>query len=207
MAADYVFKIIIVGEAGVGKSCLLRRFVDQNFTDNYVNTIGVDFKVRTIELMGKTVKLNIWDSAGQERFRTIVNTYYRGAHGICLVYDITDNDSFLKLGSWLKDATDQAEDNAKKIIIGTKSDLESHRQVNHRTVEAFAEKLDLTAIETSSKNGSNVESLFLALTKMLLEDVCDGDLEMNNEQTIQLSGNTKSLGNSNTNQQKKKKCC
>lgn len=205
MAADYVFKIIIVGEAGVGKSCLLRRFVDQNFTDNYVNTIGVDFKVRTIELMGKTVKLNIWDSAGQERFRTIVNTYYRGAHGICLVYDITDEDSFMKLGSWLKDATDQANENAKKIIIGTKCDLESHRQVNSKTVQAFADRLNLTAIQTSSKNGSNVEAIFVTLTKMLLEDVTDGDLELNTETNIQLSGNTQNMDDSAN--PKKKKCC
>ena len=129
MAADFVFKIIIVGEAGVGKSCLLRRYADQTFTENYINTIGVDFKVRTLEMNGRLIKLNIWDSAGQERFRTIVNTYYRGAHGICLVYDITDLDSFQKLNEWLQDVTELAEPNAKKIIIGTKKDLEQRRQV------------------------------------------------------------------------------
>jgi len=193
MAADFVFKIIIVGEAGVGKSCLLRRFVDQNFTENYVNTIGVDFKVKTIELMGKTVKLNLWDSAGQERFRTIVNTYYRGAHGICLVYDITDPDSFLRLGNWLTDASEQADENAKKLIIGTKIDLESNRKVSREAVRAFAERMSLTAYETSSKSGSNVESAFMSLTKLLLEELGDMDLQQNDQNTIQLSGNTRSL--------------
>jgi len=205
MAADFVFKIIIVGEAGVGKSCLLRRFVDQNFTENYVNTIGVDFKVKTIELMGKTVKLNLWDSAGQERFRTIVNTYYRGAHGICLVYDITDPDSFLRLGNWLTDASEQADENAKKLIIGTKIDLESNRKVSREAVRAFAERMSLTAYETSSKSGSNVESAFMSLTKLLLEELGDMDLQQNDQNTIQLSGNTRSLDQQR--ETKKKKCC
>jgi len=205
MAADFVFKIIIVGEAGVGKSCLLRRFVDQNFTENYVNTIGVDFKVKTIELMGKTVKLNLWDSAGQERFRTIVNTYYRGAHGICLVYDITDPDSFLRLGNWLTDASEQADENAKKLIIGTKIDLESNRKVSREAVRAFAERMSLTAYETSSKSGSNVESAFMSLTKLLLEELGDMDLQHNDQNTIQLSGNTRSLDQQR--ETKKKKCC
>ena len=205
MAADFVFKIIIVGEAGVGKSCLLRRFVDQNFTENYVNTIGVDFKVRTVEMMGKTIKLNIWDSAGQERFRTIVNTYYRGARGICLVYDITDPDSFIRLGNWLTDATEQADERAKKMIIGTKTDLESHRKVSKEDVQVFADRMNLTAVETSSKNGSNVEAAFLSLTRQLLEDVTDGELENNGENNIQLSGNTQSLDQQN--ETKKKKCC
>ncbi|XP_066921484.1 uncharacterized protein [Clytia hemisphaerica] len=205
MAADFVFKIIIVGEAGVGKSCLLRRFVDQNFTENYVNTIGVDFKVRTVEMMGKTIKLNIWDSAGQERFRTIVNTYYRGARGICLVYDITDPDSFIRLGNWLTDAGEQADERAKKMIIGTKTDLESHRKVSREDVQVFADRMNLTVVETSSKNGSNVEAAFLSLTRQLLEDVTDGELENNGGNNIQLSGNTQSLDQQK--ETKKKKCC
>uniref|UniRef100_A0A8C0GKU7 Uncharacterized protein n=1 Tax=Chelonoidis abingdonii TaxID=106734 RepID=A0A8C0GKU7_CHEAB len=89
---DYLFKLLLIGDSGVGKSCLLLRFADDNYTDSYISTIGVDFKIRTIELEGKTIKLQIWDTAGQERFRTITSSYYRGAHGIIIVYDVTDQE-------------------------------------------------------------------------------------------------------------------
>lgn len=205
MAADFVFKIIIVGEPGVGKSCLLRRFADQSFTENYINTIGVDFKVRTIDIQGKTVKLNIWDSAGQERFRTIVNTYYRGAHGICVVYDITDVDSFERLDSWLKDVSELAEPDAKKLIVGTKLDLETKRKVKVEHVKAYADLRNMQNIETSSKSGRNVEAAFFKMAEMLLAELGDIGLVTDSD-VVKLGGDTTSLGNARE-QRKKKKCC
>lgn len=206
MACDYVFKIIIVGDAGVGKSCLLRRFADQSFTDNYINTIGVDFKVRTLEIGGKNVKLNIWDSAGQERFRTIVNTYYRGAHGIIVVYDTTDRDSFDHLPDWLKDVSELAEPNAKKMLVGTKVDLDGPgRQVPKDSVASFSMAINVPFIETSSKTGLNVEKAFNNMTSLLLDDLSPGDIAMGEQNTIKLSG--QSLGIRDKNKQKKKKCC
>lgn len=205
MAADYVFKVIIVGEAGVGKSCLLRRYADQSFTENYINTIGVDFKVRTLDIMGKVVKLNIWDSAGQERFRTIVNTYYRGAHGICVVYDITDTESFEKVGEWLKDVSELAEASAKKLIIGSKVDLDSKRQVPLQDVENYANNLNIPFIETSSKSGHNVQQAFMQMTKMLMEDVGGGDLLEADADILKLDGNTSGVGGEQ--KPEKKKCC
>ena len=98
---DYLFKILLIGDSGVGKSCLLVRFADDTYADSYINTIGVDFKIRTIDINSKTVKLQIWDTAGQERFRTITSSYYRGAHGIIIAYDITDKESFQNLRQWL----------------------------------------------------------------------------------------------------------
>lgn len=205
MAADFVFKIIIVGEAGVGKSCLLRRYADQTFTENYINTIGVDFKVRTLEMNGRLIKLNIWDSAGQERFRTIVNTYYRGAHGICLVYDITDLDSFQKLNEWLQDVTELAEPNAKKIIIGTKKDLEQRRQVKSEQVKSYSETIGVPYIETSSKEGHNVEGAFRYITGLLLEEHESLFPSSGDTNNIYLDGNATPV-NADQNR-KKKKCC
>ena len=205
MACDYVFKIIIVGDAGVGESCLLRRFADQSFTDNYINTIGVDFKVRTLEIYGKTVKLNIWDSAGQERFRTIVNTYYRGAHGIIVVYDTTDRDSFEHLPEWLKDVSELAEPNSKKLLVGTKVDMDgSSRHVSKEAVISFSAAIDVPFIETSAKTGQNVEQAFNEMTTMLMEDIKSGDLVIGNQNTIKLDGRSQAV---TANSKQKKKCC
>ena len=100
LKSDYLFKYLVIGNSGVGKSCLLIRFTDDTWSDSYVTTIGVDFKIKTLDVDGKSVKLQIWDTAGQERFRNIISSYYRGAQGIMLVYDITDLESFQNLNSY-----------------------------------------------------------------------------------------------------------
>ena len=112
---DYLFKLLLIGDSGVGKSCLLLRFADDTYSESYISTIGVDFKIRTIEHDGKTIKLQIWDTAGQERFRTITSSYYRGAHGIIVVYDVTDQDSFDNVKQWLQEIERYASENVKKL--------------------------------------------------------------------------------------------
>lgn len=199
-----MFKVIIVGEAGAGKSCLLRRYADQSFTENYINTIGVDFKVRSLDMQGKTIKLNIWDSAGQERFRTIVNTYYRGAHGICVVYDITDAESFEKVPDWLHDVGELAEPNAKKLIVGTKLDLEGKRKVSLDSVVHYAESLGIGHVETSSKSGHNVNHVFNEMTKLLLQDVAGDDVVEQDPDIVNIGDNTTGVGETPP---KKKGCC
>merc|ERR1740130_882215 len=123
--SDYLFKLLLIGDSGVGKSCLLLRFADDKWTDSYISTIGVDFKIRTIELDGKTIKLQIWDTAGQERFRTISSTYYRGAHGIIVVYDITNMVSFDNVKRWLTEIDKYARENVNKLLVGNKMDLDT----------------------------------------------------------------------------------
>eukprot|EP00727_Mastigamoeba_balamuthi_P010791 m51a1_g6334 putative ras-like gtp-binding protein ypt1 (210) ;mRNA; f:18603-19402 len=162
---DYLFKILLIGDSGVGKSCLLLRFADDSWTDNYISTIGVDFKIRTIELEGKTIKLQIWDTAGQERFRTITSSYYRGAHGIIVVYDTTDLLSFNNVKLWMTEIERYACDHVSRYIVGNKIDLASRRAVATETGAAFAETLGVPFMETSAKNSDNVGKLFFDMAR------------------------------------------
>jgi len=160
---DYLFKLLLIGDSGVGKSCLLLRFADDTYTDSYISTIGVDFKIRTVELEGKTVKLQIWDTAGQERFRTITSSYYRGAHGIIVVYDVTDAESFQNVKTWLNEIDRYANENVNKLLVGNKSDLTEKKVVDYQTAKAFADEIGVPFLETSAKNATNVENAFMTM--------------------------------------------
>lgn len=131
---------MLIGDSGVGKSSLLLQYVDKSFNDTFISTIGVDFKIKTLELDGKIVKLQIWDTAGQERFRTICSSYYRGAHCIILVYDMTDVNSFNNLKEWFKEIDRYAFENVSKIIVGNKSDLDMQRVVDFQIAKSFADR-------------------------------------------------------------------
>jgi Ras-related protein Rab-1A len=160
---DYLFKLLLIGDSGVGKSCLLLRFADDTYTESYISTIGVDFKIRTIDLDGKTIKLQIWDTAGQERFRTITSSYYRGAHGIIVTYDITDRDSFENVRQWLQEIERYACPNVNKLLVGNKSDLEAKRAVEYAEAKAFADEQGIQFLETSAKSATNVEKAFVTM--------------------------------------------
>ncbi|KAH6566357.1 hypothetical protein BASA50_004565 [Batrachochytrium salamandrivorans] len=164
---DYLFKLLLIGDSGVGKSCLLLRFADDTYTESYISTIGVDFKIRTIELEGKTVKLQIWDTAGQERFRTITSSYYRGAHGIIVVYDVTDQETFNNVKQWLQEIDRYASEGVHKLLVGNKSDLESKKVVDFKTADDFSNQLGIPFLETSAKNATNVEQAFLTMAKQI----------------------------------------
>lgn len=160
---DYLFKLLLIGDSGVGKSCLLLRFADDTYTESYISTIGVDFKIRTIELDKKTIKLQIWDTAGQERFRTITSSYYRGAHGIIVVYDCTDQDSFNNVKQWLEEIDRYACDNVNKLLVGNKSDLTNKKVVDYPVAKEYADQLNIPFLETSAKNAMNVEQAFMTM--------------------------------------------
>lgn len=160
---DYLFKLLLIGDSGVGKSCLLLRFADDTYTESYISTIGVDFKIRTIELDDKTIKLQIWDTAGQERFRTITSSYYRGAQGIIIVYDCTDQDSFNNVKNWLEEIDRYACDSVNKLLVGNKCDLNQKRVVSYTAAKEYAEQLGLPFLETSAKNATNVEQAFMTM--------------------------------------------
>mmetsp|Transcript_128535 Transcript_128535/g.181311 ORF Transcript_128535/g.181311 Transcript_128535/m.181311 type:complete len:203 (+) Transcript_128535:21-629(+) len=162
---DYLFKLLLIGDSGVGKSCLLLRFADDTYTESYISTIGVDFKIRTIELEGKTIKLQIWDTAGQERFRTITSSYYRGAHGIIVVYDVTDQVSFGNVKQWLQEIDRYACESVNKLLVGNKCDLVSQKAVDYNTAKEFADSLGIPFLETSAKNSTNVDDAFLTMAR------------------------------------------
>ena len=167
---DYLFKLLLIGDSGVGKSCLLLRFADDTYTESYISTIGVDFKIRTIELDGKTIKLQIWDTAGQERFRTITSSYYRGAHGIIVVYDVTDNESFNNVKQWLHEIDRYACENVNKLLVGNKIDLvtpNKKRVVTTEQGKEFADSLGIEFLETSAKTRVNVEQAFMTMASQI----------------------------------------
>merc|ERR1712039_75713 len=143
-----------------GKSCLLLRFADDTYTESYISTIGVDFKIRTLDLEGKTIKLQIWDTAGQERFRTITSSYYRGAHGIIVVYDVTDKESFNNVKHWMQEIDKYAADGVNKLLVGNKCDLSSKKVVSYDEAKELADSLSVQFMETSAKNAHNVEQAF-----------------------------------------------
>ncbi|KAE8702488.1 Ras-related protein RABE1e [Hibiscus syriacus] len=173
---DYLIKLLLIGDSGVGKSCLLLRFSDGSFTTSFITTIGIDFKIRTIELDGKRIKLQIWDTAGQERFRTITTAYYRGAMGILLVYDVTDESSFNNIRNWIRNIEQHASDNVNKVLVGNKADMdESKRAVPTSKGQALADEYGIKFFETSAKTNLNVEEVFFAIARDIKQRLADSD--------------------------------
>ncbi|XP_013411313.1 ras-related protein Rab-35 isoform X2 [Lingula anatina] len=152
----------------VGKSSLLLRFADNTFSGTYITTIGVDFKIRTIEVNGEKVKLQIWDTAGQERFRTITSTYYRGTHGVIVVYDVTSGESFANVKRWLHEI-DQNCDVVNRILVGNKDDNPDGKVVLTHDAQRFAEQMGIQLFETSAKDNKNVEEMFHAIAGLALK--------------------------------------
>ncbi|GJQ78157.1 hypothetical protein Trydic_g2489 [Trypoxylus dichotomus] len=202
MARDYdhLFKLLIIGDSGVGKSSLLLRFADNTFSGSYITTIGVDFKIRTVNIDGQRIKLQIWDTAGQERFRTITSTYYRGTHGVIVVYDVTNGESFANVKRWLLEI-EQNCDVVNKVLVGNKNDCPDRKVVLTEDAERFAKTLNIILFETSAKDNINVEEMFLCVTRLVLKSKCEMMMRQNDtdNDTVNLRRRQDSRG--------KKKCC
>lgn len=166
---DFLFKLILIGDSNVGKTCVVQSFKSGTFSARQQNTIGVDFTVRTLDIEGKRVKMQVWDTAGQERFRTITQSYYRSAHGAMIAYDITRQDTFNSISHWVREVEQYGATNIVLVLIGNKSDLESERQVEFESACSLAnDKGMLVALETSAKDSQNVEDAFMMMARELL---------------------------------------
>jgi len=162
-AFDMQIKLLMIGDSGVGKTCLLLRYANDSFSPTFITTIGIDFKIKNIQLDGKRIKLQIWDTAGQERFRTITTSYFRGAQGILLVYDVTDRNSFISIRNWVAQIQMHADVNVNKILIGNKCDVQDHRAISHEEGDVLAKEYNIHFYETSAKQNLNVENAFLKI--------------------------------------------
>ncbi|EJD04435.1 GTP-binding protein SAS1 [Fomitiporia mediterranea MF3/22] len=189
---DFLIKLLLIGDSGVGKSCLLTRFCDDTWTPSFITTIGIDFKIRTIELDGKRIKLQIWDTAGQERFRTITTAYYRGAMGILLVYDVTDQKSFDNIDTWFSAVEQHASNEVDRILVGNKCDWEEKRVVSYDAGKEKADKLGIAFIETSAKEGKEVEKAFFSLAGAIKTRLIDTQTTEEPQQSVQVGGETTS---------------
>ena len=183
---DYIFKIVLIGDTCVGKSCILVRFSDDIFNDNYVTTIGVDFRFKTMIVKEKVAKIQIWDTAGEERYRSITTAYYRGAAAILICCDCTNIESFNNVNNWVEEIgkyTDK--DTVDKIILMNKCDLENERKVERSEIEKFEKKSGLKVLEVSAKTGEGIDKAFEYVISNLIDK---NEKKDNNTMVLQGSG-------------------
>ncbi|XP_065075113.1 ras-related protein Rab-35-like [Ochlerotatus camptorhynchus] len=164
---QHIFKLLIIGDSGVGKSSLLLRYADCKFPQQHLITIGVDFKIRTVTINGERVKLQIWDTAGQERFRLITSSYYRGAHGVVVMYDVTCLRSFNHVKHWLEEVESNCGE-VCRLLVGNKNDNPQLKKVPSRDAKRFADRYGMEFIETSAKECFNVEKVFTTIARLML---------------------------------------
>lgn len=180
MSYAYLFKYIIIGDTGVGKSCLLLQFTDKRFRTDHDLTIGVEFGARLITIENKQIKLQIWDTAGQESFRSITRSYYRGASGALMVYDISRRDTYNHLSRWLEEARANASPNLVIMLIGNKADLD-RREVSFEEGNQFARDNSLVFRETSAKTAQNVEEAFIQTAKSIYTNIQNNVYDLSSE--------------------------
>lgn len=208
---DYLFKVVLIGDSGVGKSNLLSRFTRNEFNLESKSTIGVEFATRSILVEGRRIKAQIWDTAGQERYRAITSAYYRGAVGALVVYDIAKHLTYENTERWLKELRDHADDNTVIMLVGNKSDLRHLRAVPTDEAKAFCEKNNLSFIETSALDSTNVEAAFTHILtgiykiisqRQMVDNLEEGSSPTYNAQTISVAPTTLGGG-----ADKKSGCC
>lgn len=203
MSYTYIFKFIIIGDSGVGKSCVLLQFTDKRFRVDHDITIGVEFGAKIVDIDGTQIKIQSWDTAGQESFKSITRSYYRGAAGALLVYDVCKKESFMNLSTWLEEARTNGNNSMVITLVGNKTDLASKRVVSTEEGHQFAREHNLFFVETSAKTGDNIEEAFLATAREIWRKMTTGQINFVNE------SNGIKMGPKGVTEKakKKKKCC
>ena len=177
---DVYVKILLLGDSGVGKTCLLRRYQENNYKNDFISTMGIDYKTHYLKVDGKRVKCQIWDTAGQERFHVITRAFYKGAHGIVLVYDISDRKTFTNIEYWMNNISKHANQNVQKLFVGNKADLIKKRQTDESEAREVSEKHGTKYFETSAKTGINVEEAFYEIARQIVQS--DGGKAVRNKE-------------------------
>ncbi|KAL2098610.1 hypothetical protein ACEWY4_005090 [Coilia grayii] len=166
---DVLLRLMLLGDSGVGKTCLLWRFTDNDFHPSHISTVGIDFKMKTLDIDGIKVRVQIWDTAGQERYQTVTKEYYRRAQGILLVYDVTNEHSFQHIVKWASDVDESAPDQVKRILVGNKCDVDQRRRVSTEQGNKLAQSYGMDFFETSAFTDYNVKEAFARLTQLVLD--------------------------------------
>ena len=202
MTAKYIIKILTLGDTLVGKSSIVLRFSDNRFDDNQLATIGIDYKTKYIKVKDASVKVLLWDTAGQEKFRNIARQYYKGANGVLLIYDVCDRKSYERIGFWMDELKQNNEiEQLYIILVGNKIDLEEKRVVTREEAEKYAEDNNINYLEVSAKTGEGILDLFNEVTKGTMDKVFND--QDNNEDKEKI----KTYLDTNNNRKRKRKCC
>ncbi|CAI9292770.1 unnamed protein product [Lactuca saligna] len=205
---DYLYKVVLIGDSGVGKSNLLSRFSKNEFSLDSKSTIGVEFATRSIHVDDKTIKGQIWDTAGQERYRAITSAYYRGTVGALIVYDITRKVTFDNIERWLKELREHTDQNIVIMLVGNKADLGHLRAVTTDEAKAFSERENVFFMETSALESLNVEKAFTEVLTQIYRVMSRKALGIANEPSVVLKGQTINIGDKDdVSAVKKAKCC
>ena len=195
---ELLYKILLLGDSSVGKTCFLMRYADNTFQEIHMSTIGLDYKLKNVQLDdGKIVKIQIWDTAGQDRFRSITKNYYKGAHGIILIYDVTSRKTFDSVKNWISQIKEEVSDKVNIILVGNKIDDVQNRKVTFDEGEKMASSFGLPFFETSAKSGVNIDTTFNELVKKTVETYSKSEGGKGDKLINKKSGNKKVVVNIN----------
>ena len=210
MNFNYLLKYVIIGDSGVGKSNILLKYINNTFSEEFKATVGVEFGAKNLQVNGRVYRIQIWDTAGQENFRSIARAYYKNSVCACIVYDITNRNSFNSIQSWIDDCTKQTPKTILYILIGNKNDLKDRREVQYEEGAEFAKQRNMIFLETSAKTGNNINSIFDKTVNQIDKNIIDNIYDLSNEncgirQGIRAGSFVLSV--EQTKKKKKRKCC
>ena len=198
-------KVLLIGDSSVGKTSILLKYIDDQFPELHISTIGVEYKIKTLTINEKKVVLRIWDTSGEERYRSITRNFYRNANGILFIFDITKKESFDNIKNWLLDSQ-IIETKVIRMLIGNKIDLEKQRKIEKEIIENYAERKEMKYYETSAKEGTNIDIIFMELAKQILSSKTEDDI-IDDYNDYSYNNSSFNLSNESEKQKKKRQCC